>query len=299
MAGISWVIFALLAAIFTALANIARKQGLKQEHALEFATTRSILAAFMALLFIPWVDFSIPGRMIAVMVFIGFLASFGLIFITKSYRHLGVSDVAPMTNLSPFFILLFATTLLGETITSLQLAGIGLVLFGAYVLQVDHHLKDLTYPFVKIWKSKYHHYVLFGLLIYAVTATLDKFVINNLIATGHGNNVQFTLLFFIWISMALTLSLITTVQFGFIREVKHAWHNGWKWIALSSFFVLASSIFHYKAISLAFVSLVIPVKRLSTLFETAIGGELFHEKGLALKIVSCIIMIVGTFFIIR
>jgi uncharacterized membrane protein len=46
------------------------------------------------------------------------------------------------------------------------------------------------------------------------------------------------------------------------------------------------------------ISLVIPIKRLSALFSTVIGGELFHEKYLLRKSIACVVMIIGAVLIV-
>ena len=289
----NWLWWTLLSAVCVALANITRKEGLKKEHALEFATTRALMASLMVIAFIPFVDFGIPFGIIALMVVVGFIAAFGRLFYSKAYRHMDVSSVAPMRNLGPFFLILLAVVFLKETFTVRQAGGVALLIVGAYILQADHHLGNIKAPFVKIWKSKYYHYVIFGIVVYSFTAMLDKLVMNRLQEAGHGANAQFTMMFFIWLSLSLTLSVMTAVKYGFVKDIKHAWHKGWLWIVLSAGFAFASALTYYKAISLAFVGIVIPVKRLSTLFETLIGGEIFHEKDIMLKVASCAIMIAG------
>ncbi len=293
----NWLFWTILSAVFVALANITRKEGLKKEHALEFATTRSLLASIMILPLIFFVDFSVPVWIILLMLFIGFAAAFGRLFYSKAYRHMDVSSVAPMRNLSPFFLVILAIVFLKETVTMNQLLGIGLLLVGAYVLQIDHKISNLKAPFAKIWKSKHYHYIIFGALVYSFTAMLDKYVVNSMQSAGHGTNAQFTMIFFIWISLSATLSLMTAVKYKFFIEIKHAWHKGWLWIVLSAAFAVGATVTYYLAISMAFVGIVIPVKRLSTLFETLIGGELFHEKGLMLKMVACVIMISGAILV--
>jgi len=46
------------------------------------------------------------------------------------------------------------------------------------------------------------------------------------------------------------------------------------------------------------VSLVIPIKRMSTLISTVVGGELFGEEHLLRKSVACLVMIAGAYLII-
>jgi len=46
------------------------------------------------------------------------------------------------------------------------------------------------------------------------------------------------------------------------------------------------------------LSLIIPIKRTSTLFSSIIGGKLFHEKHLFKKIIAIIIMLFGILLLV-
>jgi len=67
---------------------------------------------------------------------------------------------------------------------------------------------------------------------------------------------------------------------------------------LAAFFTVLADITYFYALSLTLVSLVLPIKRISTLFDTIIGGELFKEKHLLHKGLACLIMLLGIYLIV-
>ncbi len=289
-----WYVFAFLSAIFVALSHIVRKKVLYNEHALEFSVIRSFFIMLIAFFLLPWVNFSLlTGELIVLFLLIGFIASFATIFLSKSMRHMEISTVGPLTNLSPVFLLILTYFFLGEKINMQQLGGIALVIIGGYALNVDHKLSNLKKPISKFLKSKYYHFLLFSLILYSFTAFLDKIAIDKMLAIGFGKSTIYTATFFIWLFMGINLLVILYWKYDFIKGIKHGIKVGGFLTFLAGLFSVVSSLFYFQALSMNYVSLVIPIKRFSTLLTTIIGGELFHDHKLWLKITACVIMIVG------
>jgi uncharacterized membrane protein len=289
-----WYVFAILSAVFVALSQIARKKVLYNEHALEFSVMRSLVIMLIALFLLPWVNFSLLTVEIMLLFFlVGFIAAFATILLSKAMRHMEISTVGPLTNISPIFLLILTYFFLGEKINIQQFGGIALVILGGYILNLDHKLSDLKRPIVKFFKSKHYHFLLIALILYSITAFLDKIVIDLMVDTGFGSSTVYTATFFIWLFMGITLMIILYWKYDFIQGLRHGVKVGGVLTFLSGLFSVISSLFYFQAISMNYVSLVIPIKRFSTLLTTLIGGELFHDHNLLMKIVACIIMVVG------
>ncbi len=126
------------------------------------------------------------------------------------------------------------------------------------------------------------------LVFFSISGVTDKLILKDVNAL---TNLFFTALFvsfFILIYIFKTKDLIDIIVLFKKKEV---------------FFVsllnLSSNILILYAISIpsALVSLVIPVRRTSTLFSSFFGGLLFHEKHLRKKLISVIGMIFGVLLI--
>ena len=66
-----------------------------------------------------------------------------------------ISTAAPFYNLLPALVAGLSFFFLGEILQIKQILGIGIIIFGAYILEVDHKVHNLLDPFKKIFKSKY------------------------------------------------------------------------------------------------------------------------------------------------
>lgn len=128
------------------------------------------------------------------------------------------------------------------------------------------------------------------MILYAFSSVIDKFVISFITPTTYILIVHF----FICVNFLILISLFYD---GF-SGIKHGIRSAGKLIFLVALFTVTYRFLQIHAVSLAFVSLVIPIKKLSTLFSTIIGGEMFHEKRLFLRSVISAFMLLGSYLII-
>ncbi len=284
-----WYIFALLSAFFVSLGLILRKKVLLKEHVAEYLVVFYFISFLIILPFYKYVNFSYSFKWYTIIFIKSLIGSTSLLLLCKSYKHLEISEVAPLTNLSPIILLFIAMLFLGETLSLSQFFGIFFIVLGAYSLEIDYRHKDFFKPF-KIFKGKYYVYVLLAMFGYSITATLDKFILTQV----DYFSFYFIIKFFYLIIFILYHSILYDGYEGFKKGItKHG-----KLILFISVIAIAAALFYLKALSLAMVSLVIPIKRLSTLMTVIIGGTFFYEHGLIQRIIACILMIVGTVLII-
>ncbi len=286
---IAWHIFALLSAFFVALGLILRKKVLLKEHVAEFLGAFYLISLLIILPFYQKATFSYPLKWYIIILITSLIGSISLLLLCKSYRHLEISEVAPLTNLSPIILIFIAFLFLRELPSLWQLSGILLIILGAYSLEIDYKHKNFLRPF-KIFENKYYIYILLAMLGYSITATLDKFILNNI---DYFSYYFITRFFF----LAIFFSYHSVVYDGYKGIKKGIVNHGWL-IFIIAIIALISSLFYLKALSLTMVSLVIPIKRLSTLIAVVIGGTLFHEHGLVQRILACVLMIGGAALII-
>jgi len=227
----------------------------------------------------------------------------------KTYE---ISLVSPMINLSPIVLLVLSSVILSESITFVQFLGIIIVIVFAFILEVTAHgskKRPIKQHFIKLKRilkkekieseiysffhfrskrTKFIYHVFIMLVFFSISGVTDKLILKDVNAL---TNLFFTALFvsfFILIYIFKTKDLIDIIVLFKKKEV---------------FFVsllnLSSNILILYAISIpsALVSLVIPVRRTSTLFSSFFGGLLFHEKHLRKKLISVIGMIFGVLLI--
>lgn len=294
-----WIISALLAAIITSAFSIVEKKTLRKEHAMEFS---AVLAIFAMLITAPLFFIVEKNSLNLTSIYLIFGASFfcavGFLFVAKALRHIAISVTSPFTVFSPLFTAFAAFLLLGEKINLVQGAGIVILIIGAYILESHSH-QNILEPFKHIFKSKYIRYVFVSIIMYALASILDKKILGSPADGGLGIPVLTYMPlvhFFICVNFIIMMLLFHDGFKGMADGIE----KNWKWVFVVAVLLVGSRLAYQYAVSLpgVLVTLVVPIKRLSALFSTIVGGKLFHEEGILRKALACGIMIIGAVLII-
>ncbi|MBL7100723.1 MAG: EamA family transporter [Nanoarchaeota archaeon] len=285
-----WYVFALMAALLSGVAMVLQKKVLFKEHSVEFNTVSKFFQAALVLFLLPFLNFNFPWWLLVVLYFVSIFAVAAIILETKAYRHLELSSVAPLSNLSPVFLLIFAFLFLGEKIGSLQIAGISVLVLGSYFLEANHHWADVRSVFNSL-RSKYVTYFFISLFIGVFLGLSYKYLVNI------GINIL-SLVFLYYIFTWLNFTIITFLFYDGFKNIKHGIKSQGFPIFLIALFYVAHKWIYLKALTLGFISLVVPIMRTGVLLSTFIGGELFHEKHVLQRTLACAVMIFGAYLII-
>ncbi|MBN1377449.1 EamA family transporter [Candidatus Woesearchaeota archaeon] len=286
-----WYIFAFTSAIFNTLFQIIRKKAVSKAHAMNFESVRAMYEALLALLLIPFISWSFDKSVLIWIYIVSLIAVIGILYASKAFRHGEISLISPWANMRPFFVAVLAFIFLNEALTIKQIIGISIILISAYLLESDHRISSFIEPLKHLLKSKYSLYFIFATFLFSITSVLDKFVL-----TTRMDNI-FTYSFFIWIFIAVNFNIIHTMMYGFkdtlecLKKEKHLPVI----VALCS---MLSGLLAYKAFTMAYVSLVMPILMMSTLFTVLLGGRFFHEKNLLFRLGTSVIMLFGAYLII-
>lgn len=297
--GSAWIIFAFIAAIVTSASSIVQKRTLLKQHAMEFS---AVMAIFTAIVTIPmWflADFSSISLTVIYLAYgASFAGAIAFLFISKALRHVAISITSPFLVFGPLFTAIIASIILGERLTWVQGLGIFVLILGAYVLESHSH-ENVLEPFRHMFKVKYIRFIFLALALYGVSSVLDKKILGTQMDGGLGVPVL-TYVPLIHLFLAINLvGMMLLFHDGFAGIGKGIKHN-WKWIFVGAVLVVGYRLSQAYAISLpgVLVSLVIPIKRLSALFSTIIGGGLFHEEHVLRRSLACVVMIIGAVLII-
>jgi len=281
----NWLIFALGAAFLSSLAAIINKEVLFKEHSTEFSATFAFIIVLISLPMIPWVEFNLSIKVWSLIFSTAFFAAVGFLMIIKALKYMDISIASPLRNFGPAILLIVAFFSLGEKIAPLQILGILILVLGAYVLEINLKKHDLLEPLKYIWKSKYIHFVFISMMSYAISSVFGKYTLNFI--------KPFTLVFFEQIFIAVLLLSFLAAKFDGLHGVKHGIKKfGWM-IVMAAVFTISYRLLQTEAMAITSVSLVIPIKRLDTLFSTLIGGKILKEHGLKIRFLACIVMILG------
>ncbi|MBI4919256.1 DMT family transporter [archaeon] len=281
----NWVFWISLSALFAAISLIFKKKALIHEHSTEFLTTFKFFEIITLILFIPYMNFNISFNMIILLFLSSLVLTFSLILTAKSYKRLDISIASPLTNLSPAFTIIFAFIFLKETLSFYQLTGVFLLIFGAYFLELSHHDIGFFNNIKSIISQKYVQYLIYSLIIGALVDVSHKYFISNI--------DPLTLLFLSYLFTFFSSFVISSIFYGGYKDLIHGIKNAGKLIFADSVFATLSNITYYFALNQTMISLVMPVKKISTLLTVILGGKIFHEHNLVHRSIACLIMLVG------
>ncbi|PIS41505.1 MAG: EamA family transporter [Candidatus Kerfeldbacteria bacterium CG08_land_8_20_14_0_20_42_7] len=132
----SWIIYALLSAVFAALVAIFGKIGIKNIDSTLATTVRSvIMATFLIIVAIASKKTAllstIHGKAFTYIVLSGIAGALSWLFYFVALRNGPTSGVAALDRLSVVFVLVLAALFLGESLTWKSGIGISLIAIGA------------------------------------------------------------------------------------------------------------------------------------------------------------------------
>lgn len=287
-----WIIYALLSALFLTVSTIFRKKTLMNEHTVTFLATNKLFQMIILLIIAPFVNFNLALSLYAIIVVIAVLSIESDIFWSKALKRMDISIATPLTNIGPAIIVILAYFILNEKISLIQIAGVVLIILGAYVLETKNtkiHLKNI---YDNIKKSKYSIMIFLSLLIGAFSSIGERYVL--------GNNFlkPITMLFFMYLFTTILALSFEINDDKKLLKIKNIIKREKFPILITAVSGLLATGFYYLAINTAYISLVMPILLTSTLLTTLIGGSFFKENDLLYKSIACIIMLLGVFLIV-
>jgi len=283
----TWLIFALLTALFTSLQDIF---GKKVIHKVDVT-----VAAWA------WQFFSLPF-LYPVLIIKGIpvikppfwyalaVSTFILIFASLYYfKAIKISDISlsmPMLAFTPLLLLISSPIILGEFPKPLGLIGISFIVIGSYILNIKEKRKGFLEPFKSLLKAPGTRYMLYVALLFSIGANMDK------IGVLSASPVM-------WIT-ALNTSLmiiLTIVMLFNSKNILQQIRGGWVFLVLVGLANAIALIFQMEAIRLTLVPYLIAVKRTSVIMTVLFGFLLFKEKGFQERFWGVVVMVFGVVLI--
>jgi len=288
----SWVIYAFACAFFASAAAIVQKKTLHKQHAMEFSASVALLNLLISLPLFFFIDYSnLQFWPLVIVFFVSILAAIAFLLISKSVRHMEISSASPLLVLGPGITAVLAFLLLGEKLTLLQSTGIAILIFGSYVLELKNH-HDLFHPLRVLKQSKYVYFIILALFLYALCGVNDRLILSRF------GMEPITYLAFAHVFLAFHFLVMMTIFYGGFKDIKNGIRNAQPWIFIAAIFIVSYRFAQIHAVSIAYVGLVLPIKRMSALITTIVGGELFKEHNLMRKSIACVIMVLGVVLIV-
>jgi uncharacterized membrane protein len=221
----------------------------------------------------------------------------------RATQAIGTNLTAPMQQVNLVISLGLAIVVLGETLTPLRVLGIALVLLGPYFA-----MRSDTKPAAKKavaaapssenvlkpppFKPKYAEGITFSLLSATGYGASPILVRLGLEGKGLGASIPGGLIAYLAATFVLAFFLILPGSLSHLRRIK--WESA-KWFTISGLLVCLSQMFLYMAMSIAPVTVISPISRVSLLFRLYFSRLLnpHHEVFGGQVIVGTIVSLLG------
>ncbi|MEN8376152.1 MAG: EamA family transporter [Gemmatimonadota bacterium] len=276
-----WLILALIAAVGIATREVLVKRA---RRAVDEFRVVFWAAAGAALLLLPlaivageplqdgfWGALAVSGGINAV----------AALLIARAVHGSDLSLVSPLKSLTPVFMLVTAPLIIGETASAVGMAGVVVIVAGAYLLS-EPEGEGILAPYRALARDTGAREMLVVAAIFSVSAVVDKI---GVIASGP----------FAWAAAINVFVAISVAPWAL-----GAWRQGPQpargatadlaGAALATAVALAAQM---AAITLTAAAYVIAVKRTSVLFAVLAGGLLFGERATRRRLVAALIMLAG------
>jgi drug/metabolite transporter (DMT)-like permease len=214
-----------------------------------------------------------------------------MLIVAAIYSLTSVTSKGALLHVTPAFNTLTGYVVLGETITWAGFSGILLIVFGAWLLNVNSAqsgfwLNILT-PFRAITRERGSRLMLIVAAIYSLTSVTSKGALLHVTPAFFGP-------FYFVILGATSLLLFASRDVSSWRALgRHPWAHLSIGVCMGGMVIA-----HFYAIEHIEVAYMIAVKRTSLLFGMLYGAWLFKETGLLKNMLAGVLMVLGVFFIV-
>lgn len=287
---IAWYYLVIISAVLMSTATLVEKLALRNEHASAYSSDATLLIAVVSLLLIPLANFNITIQELLVMYVMSLTSTATYLLTARTYKHGDVSVASPVLSTLPsVFTVLLAFIFLRESLKVSQYLFIGGLVGVAYLLL----FKGGKGPTRYFERMRYVNYLIVTTILMAAGAILTKYILDLGVSI-------FTLFVVVGLSIAFNMAVYMTIKYGGVKEMIHNLLGHPAPLAVIASLTLFYRLTYYAAASIAFISLVSPLRQSTTVVLTVLLGTIiFRERDLARKLVLALMMVVCVYFVIN
>lgn len=277
-----YIIYALLAALFSGLTSVFAKSGIDSKNSLISTYVRTlVITLFLFIVVTLRNDFNdlylLDKKTIIFLVLSGISNTLLWICYFKALDLGTVSKVTPIDKTSIILTLILSSIFLHEKITIIKVLSIIFILTGT-LLTIKREDKD----------SKDNKWILYAFLTAIFTSTTT--VISK-IGIENTNTCLTTFLRTIIVLILLTIINLFKNKF---KDIKNLDKRNYMFIILSGISTSLSWLFYFTSLSLGEASIVFPIEKLSLVVSIVTSTIFLKEKLNKKQILGIIIIVIGT-----
>ena len=277
-----YIIYALLASVFSGLTSVFAKTGIKNTDSLLATFLRTIVISLFLFLIVIWKEnlneiFLLDKKTILFLILSGISNTLLWICYFKALDLGTVSKVTPVDKTSIVLTLILSSLFLNEKITTIKIISIVLILSGTF-LTIKKESKG----------SKDNKWIIYAILTAVFTSTTT---VLSKIGIESTNTTLITFLRTIVVLIILTTITLFKKKYKSIKDIEK---RSWLFIILSGLSTSLSWLFYFKALALGEASIVFPIEKLSLVVSILISIIFLKEKVNKKQIIGIIIIVIGT-----
>ncbi len=282
-----WFYYAVFFAVWAGFGAIIAKGKFKDvpSVAVPFLILLVALPSILVLLLVTTGIPSVTHDYFIYIILAGILDSVAFVSAFLAIKKTDISLLAPMTAFAPALTTIFAIFTLNEIPSISKFGAIGLIVFGAYLLNVSEISKGIFSPIQKLFSNSGVQIFLVSNLIWSVTPIFQKKAILETYPQAP--------LFSAFGGLTVSFLLLAPFAIPAVRKNIKKIRKQIRWFLVYGVGLSFSQLAAYTAYSMTNVGYVSSVMRLESIITIVLGGRILKEKGIRQKLLGAIVMIVG------
>ncbi len=285
----TWFLLASCTALFEALKDVASKQSLKSldEYVVLWAFTGVGALALVPVLLLTtgWPEFG--PRFGWAALFGGSLNVFAYLCYIRAIKIADLSLTVPLVSLTPLFLLVTSPLIVQEYPSWGDVFGVVVLIVGSYVLNLqttptNEPRSSYWAPLRAMATNPGSRLMLMVAFVWSITSNIDKVGVQN------SSPLMWVIVLFSCVSCGTLPFALRRGKGAFVQAFAQA-----KLLGLTGLLNIVGVGFQMWALTLAPVTQVIAVKRMSTLIAVLFGVFWFGESGLRERLLGAAIMVAG------
>lgn len=272
---VSWLFIGIMVALFYALNHLLDKKASEKADSVYVIYSMMLVTAIIslpvALVFRNHII--VPPYLLWWFLLSGVIIAVGLILFTKSIKHSQIGKTVPLMSLTPLVAMVVALFILREKPNATGIMGVILIVFGVYVLKIDHFgKKNFLEPLKSILQNKGSKYMLIVSVLFGFGCVIDKYIIM------HSNIFTRVILYSYFVVLIMTVYLLVMDKRVFARKLKISFQKEKLWITLFTIGHAGEIIFTSIGLAMTLTAYIMSIKRAGIIFSVIFAHYLLKER---------------------
>jgi len=287
-----WFVFAITFALTSSLGTILSKkvmQGINERMFLLISSFFTLPLTFLIILIfyqIPEVDLIFLISLL-VSTAIGVVAA---LLVYKAIRESEISLISPISAFNPVFTSVISFIVLREIIGIKGVAGILLIVFGAYLLQISKFKEGILKPIQSLFTHKGVQMSLAAYFIWSITPVFEKTAIHH----TNPNVPPFASL----VGGLMAIPIYTLIVRKDIKKVFKGVKDNFKTFLIIGLLGAIGQTVAFMAFSLTNLGYATAVFKLSMIFTVIFGWLFFKEQNIKERLLGSLVMLLGVILLV-